>query len=153
MFRMRGAKTAHPMYLPRVVFGKVLEGLHNMIKHDNLHVSLLHVRWLKILQQVFRTDVLTNNNDSCSIWLMWALKLSPSATLHSNADSQFKIETSTIYVPWNFFAYHKAVVLVQPWILHLELKYFLAFSSTQTHWIGRQKLVCKDRMYKLMMKC
>jgi hypothetical protein len=70
--------------------------LHNMNKHDNLLISVLHVRRLKILQQVFRTDVLTNNNDSCRIWLMWFLKLSPTANLHGNADSQFKIETNTI---------------------------------------------------------
>lgn len=77
-------------------------------------MSLLHARWLKILQQLFRIDILTNNNDSYSIWLMWVLKLFPTATLHSNVDSQFKIETNTIYFPKTSLAYHKAVVLVQP---------------------------------------
>jgi len=47
--------------LPGVVLSKVLERLRNMIKHGNLRVSLLHVRWLKILQQVFRNDILTDN--------------------------------------------------------------------------------------------
>jgi hypothetical protein len=99
MFRMRGAKTALPVYLPGAVLSKVLERLRNKKKNDNLRMSLLHGRWLKILQQVFRTDILTKNSDSCSIWLMWALKLFPAATVHSNVDSQIKIETNRIYVP------------------------------------------------------
>jgi hypothetical protein len=67
MFRMRGAKTALPMHLPGVVLGNVLERLHNMIQRDNLHESLLDVRWLKILQQLFGTDILADNNGSRSM--------------------------------------------------------------------------------------